>query len=316
LRRMVVCWLICSIAACGGDTKPAGEASDPNGSGGGAGGSDELGGGGSGGAGGIDTGGAGGDGAGGTGGWGGTGGLGGSGGTGGTGGSSGEPTPGPLSCSPGTVDFPIIHVYETATDSVVCTNVGGVGPSGDGPITALSLEVHGDGFTGRWRSPPPAAGLAVGESVTIDLAFTLDWTGRFQGTLVVGGAEATAQLRLVVLVKDTPSCGYDAVPLHLDFGSVEAGRRVTLPFLVRNDSVSHCEVKWVRLCEGTPAAFSLPGGPWENFEIDYYDEAYFELALVPDEAACAGSPDGCVEVVFYDDERHEIPIDCTLDPSP
>ena len=111
---------------------------------------------------------------------------------------------------------------------------------------------------------------------------------------------------------ELPFCDVDFAPEQLRFGIVEAGRAVALEFVIRNRTGATCQLRNLRLCEGTDPALDLPGAPYDRVVLPGGGRASFMLRFTPEADTCGEGPEGCVEVEVgpAPEDRRTWTLDC------
>ncbi len=175
--------------------------------------------------------------------------------------------PGPLlSCRTATVTLANTWLGETSTAEAICTNAGIAGTADEARLVLDRLEVEGAGFSAAWREAPPAAGLAVGEVVAIDVRFTPTQAGHHAGTLSIGGTGQLEELVLSGVGAEWPSVL--PLPEAVDFGTLQPGcetRDVTVELV--NLTSTAATVHSVKMGEGQTDAFFVRSSPWPGTVI-------------------------------------------------
>jgi Abnormal spindle-like microcephaly-assoc'd, ASPM-SPD-2-Hydin len=131
-----------------------------------------------------------------------------------TGAKTGTGKAGVLSGSVATVAFGNVGMGKTATQSLTVTNTG------TAAVTVSSASITGAGYT--VASGNPSGSLAVGQSVTVQIAFAPQATGSATGTFTVASDASNSPLSVALTGTGTQP-GLASTPASVSFGNVVVG---------------------------------------------------------------------------------------------
>jgi hypothetical protein len=121
---------------------------------------------------------------------------------------------GVLSGSVATVAFGNVGTGKTATQSLTVTNTG------TAAVNVASASITGAGYT--IASGSPSGSLAVGQSVTVQIAFTPQATGSATGNFTIASDASNSPLSVALTGTGTQP-GLASTPASVNFGNVVVG---------------------------------------------------------------------------------------------
>jgi hypothetical protein len=171
-----------------------------------------------------------------------------------------------IQCVPNTLSFGQVAVGVPVTQQVLCTNVGETLGLAAANLILNALTVPDNAaFTAHFAQTPPAAGLAGGQSILIDVVYAPLAAETDAGHLHIANNDSQTPDLVVPLsgiALGLPPCDDVVAPGGgLVFGVVQPGQTMQLPFEISNQGAQDCLVNGLQLVAGTSPVFTLPNGP-------------------------------------------------------
>lgn len=234
-------------------------------------------------------------------------------------------------CSPEHHDFGLAALGVPKRTLLRCSN-GGEAPAGVSvdPLVIREIASNDPSFSavllddeGQQRDLVNAA-FAIGESFLLELLFDPVEEGLHSGKILIT-TNTNAGVPHETLVtgegRDLPPCDFDIRPPELNFGVVQRGAVLRLPFRVKNHLDTACLITGVQLTEDSDPFFQME--PVESYELGGHEEAEFFVRFAP--TAHQDRVEGAVEFMISNPEspRQTVPLrgvaalPCVIvDPSP
>jgi hypothetical protein len=180
-----------------------------------------------------------------------------------------------ISCAPPALDFGATATGTSATLKVTCTNIGTdvpghpeanlFIPAQSSSVPGLLIQNGTAAFQAAFDPVFPPAGLAAGESATIDVTYGPTVSGADADTLIISSNDCThpaVSVQLSASAAVLPACDFQINPASgIAFGHVDEGSTAALPFVITNNGTTDCLASAFQIAPGSNPAFSLPDYP-------------------------------------------------------
>jgi len=173
-----------------------------------------------------------------------------------------------LVCTPESIDFGLSALDMPATRTLRCSNAGQALPGESlEPLFVNDVRTdsarfladkasirNSDGSTGARHE-----GYGAADSFRIDVSFVPENEGIASGTVTVQASPGgSVEIPVTGQGRDLPSCRFELLPNHLEFGVVDRGDKRTQSFTLRNTLQSgSCLVGSLRLADDSDGDFSI-----------------------------------------------------------